>query len=60
MTYRAVGVPELVELLRMPHVRDQPIATAADLADVLEQAAVGRWQTLASSGGRPPAPDTGG
>jgi hypothetical protein len=45
MTYRAVGIPELVELLQMPQSRDRTVATAGDLAAVLEEAANMKWRT---------------
>ncbi len=43
MTFRHIGLSELVELLRMPLVRDRQIATAADLAALLEAAGNERW-----------------
>ncbi len=55
MTYRAVGVPALVELLRMPEFRDRRVTPAAELAAVLEEAANARWRMGPSGPDRPAA-----
>lgn len=62
MTLRAVGIPDLVELLRHPAVAGQPIATARDLANVLEWAAQQKWPQghLTHAAPAPGSPDLSG
>ena len=53
MTLRAIGIPELVDILRHPAIANREVRIAADLADVLEWSTQQRWPQAHFSAARP-------